>query len=215
MPSTEPRPAQIRVMVADDHAVVRAGIAALAAKDPDIKVVAQASNGREAIECFRLHRPDITLMDLQMPLLDGISAIALIHAEWPSSRILVLSTYSGDAQALRAMKAGACGYLLKSAIRKDMLAAIRTVHGGGRYLSAEVAAEIGAHAVDEPLSPREVEVLRHVANSGTNKMIGERLGLAETTLKAHVKNVMEKLGAADRTQAVMIALRRGIIPLDD
>lgn len=215
MSSIPPGQTPIRLLIADDHAVVRAGIAALAATDPGIKVVGQAGNGREVIDCFRLHRPDITLMDLQMPLLDGVSAISLICAEWPAARIMVLSTYSGDAQALRAMKAGACGYLLKSTIRKDLLGAIRTVHGGGRYLSAEVAAEIGVHAIDEALSAREVEVLRHVANSGTNKMIGDRLGLAETTVKAHVRNIMDKLGAADRTQAVMIALRRGIIPLND
>lgn len=215
MNKTEPDTPALRLLVADDHPVIRAGIAALVGADPAMKVVAQASNGREAIDCYRIHRPDVTLMDLQMPELDGTAAIVEICREWPEARIIVLTTYQGDVQALRALKAGACGFLVKTMIRKEMLVAIRQAHEGRRHISSAVAVDIGAHAIDAPLSAREVEVLRHLATSSRNKLIAGNMGVSEGTVKTHMKNILSKLGAADRTEAVMIALRRGIIDLWD
>jgi two-component system, NarL family, response regulator len=179
--------------------------------DPPREARSEASNGREAIECFRTHRPDVTLMDLQMPEMDGVAAITTIRAEWPDARILVLTTYQGDVQALRALKAGASGYLLKSAVPKDLLETIRVVHAGKRCIPREVAEESAAHATDDALSPRELEVLERVAAGSSNRRVAADLGVSEDTIKGHMKNIMSKLGANDRTHAVTIALRRGII----
>jgi DNA-binding NarL/FixJ family response regulator len=204
----------IRLLIADDHPVVRSGIAGLIDAEEDMIVVAQAEDGLEAVECYRACRPDVTLMDLQMTGLDGIQAIVQIRAEAPEARIVVLTTYSGDVQALRALKAGACGYLLKTMIRADMLRAIRSAHEGKGFLSPSLAASIQAHSDEQALSAREIEVLRHVANIGSNKVVASAMGLSEGTVKVHMKNILAKLDASDRVQAVMIALRRGIIDLD-
>lgn len=202
---------QMRVLVVDDHPLMRDGIVSMIDSEPDMTVVAQAANGIEAIECFQRVRPDITLMDLQMAKMDGVTAIESICREYPGARILVLTTYKGDAQALRALNAGACGYLLKSMIRKELTDALRSAHRGRREIVAEVAAEIGMHALDEPLSAREIEVLREVSSGRANKQIAARLDLSEETIKTHMRNILSKLGAQDRTHAVMIALDRGII----
>jgi DNA-binding NarL/FixJ family response regulator len=204
----------IRLLIADDHPVVRSGIAGLIEAEDDMTVVAQAGDGLEAVECYRVHCPDVTLMDLQMTGLDGIQAIIQIRAEAPEARIVVLTTYSGDVQALRALKAGACGYLLKTMIRADMLRAIRSAHDGKGFLPPSLAASIQAHSQEQALSGREIEVLRHVANIGSNKVVASAMGLSEGTVKVHMKNILAKLDAGDRVQAVMIALRRGIIDLD-
>jgi DNA-binding NarL/FixJ family response regulator len=199
------------VLIVDDHPLLREGIAAVIRDEPDIVLVAQASNGREAVEFFRTHRPDVTLMDLQMPEMDGVAATVAIRAEWPHARIVMLTTYGGDAQATRALKAGASGYLLKSMIRKDLLEAIRCVHAGQRRIPHEIAAELAAHITDDALTQRELEVLKHVAGGKSNRGVAAQLAVSEDTVKAHMKNIMSKLGANDRTHAVTIALKRGII----
>jgi DNA-binding NarL/FixJ family response regulator len=199
------------VLIVDDHPLLREGIAAVIGGEPDIVLVAEASNGREAVEAFRKYRPDVTLMDLQMPDMDGVEATLAIRAEWPGARVVMLTTYGGDAQAMRALKAGASGYLLKSMIRKDLLEAIRSVHAGQRRIPHEVAAELAAHATDDALTPRELQVLEHVAAGKSNRVVAADLDVSEDTIKAHMKNIMSKLGANDRTHAVMIALKRGII----
>jgi DNA-binding NarL/FixJ family response regulator len=176
-----------------------------------MELVGAAGNGREAIERFREHRPDVTLMDLQMPELDGVAATAAIRAEWPDARIVMLTTYRGDAQAFRALKAGASGYLLKSMIRMDLLEAIRSVHSGHRHIPGGIAAELAAHVTDDALSPREMEVLKRVASGSSNRRVADQLALSEDTVKAHMKSIMSKLSANDRTHAVTIALKRGII----
>jgi two-component system, NarL family, response regulator len=203
----------IKVLTVDDHPLLREGIAAVIEGQPDMTLVAEATNGGEAITSFRAHRPDVTLMDLQMPDMNGIDAILAIRAEFPDARIVVLTTYKGDVQALRAFKAGACGYLLKSMLRKELLETIRAVHAGRRRIPAEVAAEMAEHATDDALTEREIEVLRHVAAGNTNRQVAAQLAIVEETVKAHMKSILSKLGAKDRTHAVTIALKRGIIDI--
>jgi DNA-binding NarL/FixJ family response regulator len=198
-------------MIVDDHPLLRAGIVAVIQSEPDMALVAEGSNGREAVSLFRTHRPDVTLMDQQMPDMDGISATAAIRTEWSDARVIILTTYRGDALALRALKAGASGYMLKSMIRTDLLEAIRAVNSGRRHIPREIATELAQHVTDEQLSPRELEVLNKVAAGNSNRRIAAQLMVSEDTVKAHMKSIMSKLGANDRTHAVTIALRRGII----
>ena len=202
---------RIRILSVDDHPVVRGGIATLIATQPDMTVVAEASNGREAIEQFRRHRPDIGLMDLQMPDLNGLDAIIAIRAEFPDARIIVLTTYEGDVQALRALQAGARGYLLKNALHKELLDTIRAVHAGKKAISPEMSYELAEHAMDDALTTAEVDVLRLIAAGKANKEIADLLSVTEATVKGRVKNILSKLGADDRTHAAMIAVKRGII----
>ncbi|HSI58377.1 MAG TPA: response regulator transcription factor [Ideonella sp.] len=201
----------LTVMTVDDHALLRAGIAAVLESQPDIRLVAEAASGLEAIAAYRRHQPDVTLMDLRMPDMDGIEAMLQIRREFPAARIVILTTYEGDAQALRAIKAGARGYLLKGALRLDLVETLRTVAAGGMCIPGEVAQAIARHAGDELLSPREIQVLRLVALGRTNKRLGEELFISEETVKGHVRNILAKLNASDRTHAVTIALKRGII----
>jgi DNA-binding NarL/FixJ family response regulator len=202
---------KIRVLAVDDHALVRQGIAGLLAIQPDMTMVAEATNGREAIQQFRKHYPDITLMDLQMPEVNGLDAIIAIRGEFPGARIIVLTTYQGDVQVLRAMKAGAQGYLLKNLLHKELLDTIRAVHAGKRALSPEASFELAEHATDDALTPAEVEVLRLIAAGNANKQIADQLSITEDTVKSRVKNILSKLGANDRTHAAMIGVKRGII----
>jgi len=206
-------PSLIRVLAVDDHPMLREGIAALLGSQSDMKLVAEASTGREALEQFRKHRPDLTLMDLQMPDMDGVEAMAAICSEFPQARIIVLTTYRGDVQVLRALKAGARAYLLKSLLRKELLDTIRAVHAGQKRIPSEVAAELADHAIDDALTSREIDVLRLIAGGNANKLIADQLLITEDTVKGHVKNILSKLGASDRTHAVTIALKRGIIDL--
>ena len=203
----------IRVLAADDHPLLREGIAALIGLEEDMELVGEASNGREALDQFRKHRPDVTLMDLQMPEMSGIDAISAIRGEFPGARIIVLTTHPGDSHVLRALKAGARAYLLKGMLRKELVETIRAVHAGQKRLSSEIAAEIAEHAIDSDLTPREIAVLRLVAEGNANKEIAAQLSLTEVTVKSHVKNILGKLGAKDRTHAVTIGLKRGIIDL--
>ena len=203
----------IRVLAVDHHPLLREGIAALIGNQSDMQLVAEASNGREALEQFRKHHPDVTLMDLQMREVSGIDAISAIRSEFPDARIIVLTTHAGDFQVSRALKAGARGYLLKGMLRKELLETIRAVYGGHKHLSAEVAAEIAEHVTDDVLTPREIDVLRLIAGGYANKQIAGKLSLTEETVKSHIKNILAKLGASDRTHAVTIALKRGIIDL--
>jgi DNA-binding NarL/FixJ family response regulator len=203
----------IKVLSVDDHALLREGIAAMVNAESDMKLVAEASNGRDAIEKFRLHRPDVTLMDLQMPALSGIESIIGIRSEFPNARIIVLTTYAGDVQVLRALKAGARGYLLKGHVRRELLDTIRAVHAGQKRIPPEVAAELAEHATEEELTSRELAVLQLIATGNANKAIAGKLSIAEDTVKSHVTNILAKLGANDRTHAVTIGLKRGIIEL--
>jgi DNA-binding NarL/FixJ family response regulator len=203
----------IRVLSVDDHPLLREGIAALVNTESDMKLIAEATNGQEAIEKFRLHRPDVTLMDLQMPALNGIEAIIGIRSEFPNARVIVLTTYAGDVQVLRALKAGARGYILKARVRRELLDTIRAVHAGQKRIPPEVAAELADHVGDDELSSREIDVLRLIAAGNANKEIAARLGIAEETVKSHITNILAKLGANDRTHAVTTALKRGIIEL--
>src|SRR5262249_49008669 len=204
----------IRIMTVDDHALLREGIAALVNEEPDMKLVAEATDGEEAVEKFRLHRPDVTLMDLQMPNLNGIDAINRIRREFPDARIIVLTTYSGDTQVLRALKAGARGYILKGHVHRELLDAIRAVHAGQKRIPPEIAAQLADHAADDTLTQREIDVLRLIAAGNSNKLIADQLSIGEATVKSHVTNILSKLGANDRAHAVTIGLKRGIIELD-
>ena len=203
----------IRILVVDDHPLLREGIAALLENQPDMKLVAEASTGREAIEQFRVHHPDVTLMDLQMPEMNGVDAMIAICGEFPAAKIIVLTTYAGDVQVMRALKAGARAYLLKSLLRKELLETIRAVHAGQKRIIAEVASGLAEHATDDALSNREIEVLRAISNGNANKEIAAQLLITEETVKGHIKNILAKLGANDRTHAVTIGLKRGIIEL--
>lgn len=202
---------QIRVLAVDDHPLLREGIAVVIQGERDIVLIDQASNGQEAIDKFRTHRPDVTLMDLQMPGMNGIDTMIAIRREFSHARFIVLTTYDGDVQALRALKAGASGYLLKGTLRKNLLDTIRAVHAGRRCIPAEIALELADHLADDALTEREVEVLRSVAMGNSNKLIADRLHLSEATVKGHMKSILSKLGASDRTHAVMIAMKRGFI----
>ena len=201
----------IDVLSVDDHPLVREGIAAILEAEPDLRLVAEATNGRDAIQCFREHRPDVTLMDLCMPDVGGMEAIARIRSEFPTARIIVLSSYAGDARVVSALKAGASGYLLKHTLRRELLDAIRAAHAGLRRIPAEIATEIAEHAADEALTARELDVLRQVAAGRSNKAIAADLEISESTVKAHLKAVLAKLDADGRTHGVMIAVKRGII----
>ncbi len=205
--------ARIRVLAVDDHVLIREGIAVLLGDEPDMTLVAEASNGREAIQQFRTHRPDVTIMDLQMPEMNGLDAITAIRGEFRDAKIIVLTTYKGDVQILRALKAGAQGYLLKNTIHKELVDTIRAVHAGKKALSPEASFEIAEHATDDALTPAEISVLRLIAAGNANKQIADQLSITEETVKGRVKNILSKLGASDRTHAAMIGLKRGIIEL--
>src|SRR5215467_12095965 len=202
---------KIKIVTVDDHPILREGIASIIYGEKDMVVVGEASNGREAIEIFRTQRPDVTLMDLQMPDLNGIDAITTIRREYPQARIIVLTTYEGDVLARRALRAGATGYILKDMIRTELLEAIRAVQLGRKYIPQKIAAELAEHYAEDDLSEREIEVLREVARGTSNKIIASRFSISEATVKAHMKNIMLKLGASDRTHAVNIAMTRGFL----
>jgi DNA-binding NarL/FixJ family response regulator len=206
-------PKLIRILTVDDHALLRKGIAALVNAEPDMKLIAEASNGRDALESFRLHRPDVTLMDIQMPGFNGIEAIDYILSEFPDAHIIVLTTYTGDVQVLRALKAGARGYVLKGHVHRELLETIRAVHAGQKGIPPDIAAQLAEHAGDDELTTREIDVLRLIAAGNSNKLIADQLSIGEATVKSHVTNILSKLGANDRSHAVTIGLRRGIIQL--
>jgi DNA-binding NarL/FixJ family response regulator len=204
----------IRILTVDDHPLLRKGIAALVNAEADMKLIAEASNGKEAIEAFRSHQPDVTLMDLQMPDVDGLEAIDRIRGEFPEARIIVLTTYTGDMQVMRALRAGARAYILKGHVHKELLETIRAVHAGQKRIPPDIAAELAEHATDDALTEREVDVLRLIAVGNGNKQIADVLSISEATVKSRVTNILSKLGANDRAHAVTIGLKRGIIKLD-
>jgi DNA-binding NarL/FixJ family response regulator len=206
-------PDLIRVLTVDDHPLLRGGIATLVNAETDMKLVAEASSAQEGIQMFRLHRPDVTLMDLQMPDMNGSEAIAEIRSEFPAARIIVLTMRTGDAQVLRALKAGARAYLLKADVPLELLEVIRSVHAGQIRIPPQIAAELAEHAGDNPLSPREIDVLRLIATGNSNKLIADQLSISEATAKSHVANILSKLGANDRAHAVTIGMKRGFIDL--
>jgi DNA-binding NarL/FixJ family response regulator len=203
----------IKVLSVDDHPLIREGIAGLIAVQADMSLVAEATNGREAVQQFRAHRPDVTLMDLQMPEMHGLDAISIIRSEFPDARIVVLTTYTGDVQVLRALKAGARAYLLKDTLHRELLETVRAVHAGKKSVSAEVSFQLAEHATDDALTPGEIRVLRLIAAGNANKEIAAQLSLSEETVKGRVRNILSKLGAKDRTHAAMIGLKRGVIEL--
>ena len=202
---------RIRILAVDDHPILRQGIAGLIADESDMTLVAEAANGREAIQQFRAHRPDVTLMDLQMPEMSGLDAMIAIRGEFPEARIIVLTTYAGDVQARRALQAGARAYLLKNSLHKELLDTIRAVHAGRKNLSPEVSFDLAEHAAEDTLSPLEVRVLRLISDGNSNKEIAALLSVTEDSVKGHVRNILSKLGANDRTHAAMIGIKRGII----
>ncbi|WP_121885349.1 response regulator transcription factor [Sphingomonas sp. PP-F2F-G114-C0414] len=204
---------QIRIMIVDDHPFLREGVRAVIETQPDLALVAEAESGEQALALYPTHLPDIVLMDLQMPGIGGVDTIAAMRSHWPQARIIVLTTYSGDAQALRALRAGAAGYLLKSTLRKELLDTIRSVHAGGKHLNAQVASSIAFHVIEDALTEREIGVLSLAASGNSNKQIAVRLAVTEETVKGHMKLIFAKLGASDRTHAVTIAAKRGIIEL--
>jgi DNA-binding NarL/FixJ family response regulator len=203
----------IRILLADDHPVLRQGVRALAADEDDMEFVAEASSGLETIEAFRKHRPDVVLIDLQMPDMNGIDAMMAIRNEFPDARFIVLTTYAGDVQIARALKAGARAYLLKSLLRRELLDTIRAVHAGHKRIPGELAAQVADHLADDSLTSREIDVLRLIAAGNANKIVADKLSITEETVKGHVKSILSKLGANDRTHAVTIGLKRGIIEL--
>ena len=207
--SSDPSP--IRILSVDDHPLIRQGVAGLVAIQADMNLIAEAANGREAIQQFHRHRPDITLMDLQMPEMSGLDAIIAIRGEFPEARIIVLTTYAGDVQALRALKSGARAYLLKDSLHKELLATIRAVHAGKKSMSPEVSFQLAEHATDDALTQAEIRVLRLIAAGNANKEIAAQLSTSEDTVKGQVRNILSKLDAKDRTHAAMIGLKRGII----
>ena len=206
-------PKLIRILTVDDHPLLRKGIAALVNAEPDMKLVAEASNGQEAVESFRLHRPDVTLMDIQMPSFSGIEAIIRIQSEFPDARIIVLTTYTGDTQVVKALRAGARAYILKGHVHRELLETIRAVHAGQKRIPPDIAAELAEHAADDELTQREIDVLRLIGAGNSNKLIADQLSIGEATVKSHVTNILSKLGANDRAHAVTIGLKRGIIEL--
>jgi DNA-binding NarL/FixJ family response regulator len=206
-------PDVIRILAVDDHPLLRKGIAALVNVEPDMKLIAEASNGEEAVESFRLHRPDVTLMDLQLPGLNGIEAINRILSEFPDARIIVLTTYTGDAQVVRALRAGARAYILKGHVHRELLETIHIVHAGRKRIPPDIATELAEHATEDELSSREMEVLQLIAAGNSNKEIANQLSIGEATVKSHVTNILSKLSANDRAHAITIGLKRGIIAL--
>ncbi|MDR3724886.1 MAG: response regulator transcription factor [Terracidiphilus sp.] len=207
MQSSEP----IRILTVDDHPLLREGIASLIGSQTDMEIVDEAAGGRQAIELYRRHRPDVTLMDLRMADMDGVEAMSEIIAEYPQARIIMLTTYDGDVQILKALKAGARGYLLKGSLRRELIDAIRAVHAGRKRMSPEAASQVANYAGDSALTLREIEVLELIAAGCANKIVADKLSITEDTVKAHVRSILSKLGANDRTHAVTIALKRGII----
>jgi len=203
---------KIKVLTVDDHPFLREGIIAIIREEADMMVVGEASNGRDAVEVFGKCRPDVTLMDLQLPELNGIDATIAIRAKHPSARIIVLTTYNGDVRVRRALMAGAAGYVLKNMIRKELIEAIRAVHAGRKYIPQQIALELAQNFEKDDLSAREIEVLRAVAEGKSNKIIADQLSITETTVKAHMKSILFKLGASDRTHAVVLATNRGFLP---